>query len=185
MGDAARFTFIASDILFLRRCSGLFACDSPLRFMVDPLNACSLRPWQLRAIPLPARINVGIAQIMRSAYGVDFLEWFVGEARPHALSAWIEQAAWVALGQRQGGTVIDSAQIHLLSRLLCEVSPAVALHVVTPQRHRLPHFVAPPRHMDGQGPIALRSVVPGPCRSSAMRWERVRHALAARRFQRH
>lgn len=186
LSSAERLTIIDSDILFLRRCDGLFSWQAPMRFMADKINAYSLRPWQVFGSPLPARINVGITQFQRRAYDVDYLEWFVGQSQLHAISAWIEQTAWAMLAQQQGCVVIDEDQVQLTHPRIGIDTKAVALHFVTPQRGLLPRFIeANAQKANDEASVGISDHAPGACSPSAMAWERARHALLARVFARH
>jgi len=186
LSSAERLTIIDSDVLFLRRFSGLFSWQAPMRFMADDINAYSLRPWQVLKFPLPARLNAGITQFYRGAYDVEYLEWFVGQQQLHAIRGWIEQTAWAMLAQRQGCAVIDEDQVRLTHPRIGTDTKAVALHFVTPQRGLLPRFIEATEHqVKNELSVEIRDHLPGLCRPSVIAWERLRHALSAGVFSRH
>lgn len=177
LGSGPSFSLMDSDVLFVRRVSGLFSWDGPARFMSDRINAYSLRPWQALGFPLPARVNVGLIQLQRSAYDPAYLDWFVGQDRLHAIPVWIEQTAWAAQAQRTGCTVIDPRQMRLAGRGVEVTGELAALHVVTPERKHLPSLVARLPDWFAQAPVTFRSVDPGRCSALGMFCERLRHRL--------
>ncbi|HEV7405022.1 MAG TPA: hypothetical protein VGO11_18910 [Chthoniobacteraceae bacterium] len=96
-----------SDILFFRRCRGLFSWPDPetgALFMRDWQEAYALRPWHVlrhRACRLPSRLNCGLFFLRGGTYDLDLMEWLVARDYPvFQKLPWLEQTCWAVLAAR-------------------------------------------------------------------------------------
>ncbi len=180
-GESA-ITMIDSDILFVRPFSGLFAWAAEgirARFMQDTWHAYSVRPWRIGwAVALPSRINVGLVQLQRADYDLDFIDHFLGNEKNFALPHFVEQTAWAALGQRIGCTKVDPRQLMVMHAGLAVDEQLAGIHFVSPQRGRLPEYRDRLAGTIAQPAVVLRSVPAGRCSALAMFGERLKHKLA-------
>jgi len=167
-----------SDVLFLRRFTGLFEWsddDNSAIFMRDAQEAYSLRPWHIfpfGKIRVPGNINSGLIFYRTSEYDLDFVEWFLGRPelidvfrkRPH----WIEQTCWATLGWRAGCRVWNSTQLMIANPQMSGLSPdTVGIHFVAAYRGKLEEFKDRDDN-DGQDVVAIRSSKAGPVSVIAM-----------------
>jgi hypothetical protein len=181
LADEATITMIDSDILFIRPFSGLFAWEEEgarARFMQDIWHAYSVRPWRIGwAVALPSRVNVGLVQLRRADYDLDFIDHFLGNEKNFALPNFVEQTAWAALGQRIGCTKVDPRQLMVMHAGLEADHQLAGIHFVSPQRNRLPEYRDRLAGAIGQPAVQLRSVPAGRCSAMEMLGERLKHKL--------
>lgn len=152
--ESDELAYCDSDVFFLRPYKGLFAWPSAKTgavFMQDIQDAYALRPWHLYPIgpiQMPRRMNSGLIFFRRSAYDLEFIEWFLGEPRLRAVfekrAHWIEQTCWAALGWRAGCHLWSAGQFRIATQTMTGLSDeTVGVHFVAAARSKLNEFGAP------------------------------------------
>lgn len=176
--EGRSYRFVDSDILFLRR----FRWPSPsvpMMFMGDRAPSYSLRSWGRlwSRVPLPARVNSGVILAERGQIDLDFLEWFVSQARHRSILPMLEQTAWAALGMRVGCEVLDAEQVRVV-REGEDMNGMVAGHFTARSRHLLLEFVRRSEEADSSAPpVTLRTEPPGRCRAVDLAGYEVRRLI--------
>ena len=171
---ADEFRFLDSDILFLRPVSDVFSpvVGSDAIFMRDRESNYSLRSWQLAisgGLRLPRKVNSGIIRCRRSAYDLDFLNWFVSR-KIHCAIPWVvEQTAWAAMGFRAAGgcRVLDPERVRVVREHEDFGSLCIG-HFTARSRHLLPEFVARSKTETVQSiaPVSLATEPVEECRAT-------------------
>ena len=143
-GDIA---FCDSDILFFRPFQGLFQGSddkTSALFMQDYLEAYSVFPWHLltTGLRLPSKINSGLIWMRKSAYDLDFVEWFLSQRafRSKPLHK-MEQTCWAALGYRANCRIWNPSQVVLMRSDTMLTNTMVAGHFVKEVRYRMNQFL--------------------------------------------
>lgn len=147
MSSDVDIRYCDTDVLFLRRTSGLFerTRDDPAAvFMRDSNHAYSVRPWHLlgrEAMHLPRYVNSGLFVFRRDGFDLDFLEWLLSrksiqEIFSH-IASWAEQTCWAALGHRAGCGLWDKEWIAVVNENWSPTARTVAAHFVSSYRYRL------------------------------------------------
>jgi hypothetical protein len=153
-----------TDVLFLRRFSGLFPDGAGAAFMADHQNAYSVRSWHLlrhRRLRLPRHVNSGVIQFPTAAWDPDLLEWYLGRPEFGFAPVWVEQTAWALLGARAGCRLFDPEQIRIPEEGMRDSGETVALHFVGPVRSLLEDWAGQPM-ADGP-PVPIGRVPAGRC----------------------
>jgi hypothetical protein len=143
------FGYCDTDILFFKPFTELFQwpdSKTSALFMQDYIEAYSVFPWHLigsRKLRLPSKVNAGLMFIRKSAYDLDFVEWFIGQktfrSKPiHKM----EQTCWAALGYRINCRMWNPDQIVLMRPDTKLTKNMVAGHFVKEVRYRLKHFLS-------------------------------------------
>ncbi len=157
--------FCDSDVLFLRP----FHFPAPLEdntavFMQDAFEAFSLRPWHIKPLgklSVISRLNSGMIITSPSNLDLARIESFLGDPKMlplfKARSHWIEQTCWSILASQLSTYFFDSSQVYVASKHLDQVAAApdtksalVAIHFVSPHRHKLGEYVS--EETEGLGP---------------------------------
>ncbi len=105
------YAYTDADVLFFRPFTNIFQLPDPkvnALYLHDAWDNCySFRSWDLVRCPqikLPDRFNSGLMCFRRSAYDLDFIEWFLSnplhKGNPH--HGLPEQTAWAVLSKRVG-----------------------------------------------------------------------------------
>jgi hypothetical protein len=142
------FAYCDSDILFFRPFQNLFAWpnqETSAIFMQDYVDAYSMLPWELIGSGKPklvSKVNAGLSMIRKSAYDIDFIDWFLGQESFRHKVGWLEQSCWAALGHRIGCRQWNPQQIVLMRSWTQLTEQMVAGHFVKEVRYRLPEFKA-------------------------------------------
>ncbi|MBW4575425.1 MAG: hypothetical protein KME08_09095 [Aphanothece sp. CMT-3BRIN-NPC111] len=144
-GDIA---YCDSDILFLRPFEGMFRwpnAETSALFMRDYLEAYSVFPWHLIGVgklKLPSKVNAGLMFVRKSAYDLDFVEWFLSkkEFRSKPVHK-MEQTCWAALAYRIGCRLWNPQQVVLMRPDTALSDELVAGHFVKEIRYRLSQFI--------------------------------------------
>jgi hypothetical protein len=141
------FAYCDSDILFFRPFQNLFTWpdqETSAIFMQDYVNAYSMLPWELIGSDEPklvSKVNAGLSMIRKSAYDLDFIDWFLGQERFRHKVGWLEQSCWAALGHRIGCRQWNPRQVVLMRPWTQLTEQMVAGHFVKEVRHRMSEFV--------------------------------------------
>jgi hypothetical protein len=164
------FAYCDSDILFFRPFDGLFRFPHPdisAIFMRDYAEAYSMLPWALLGINKPklaSKVNAGLIFFRKSAYDLDFLDWFLGQEQFRYKVNWLEQTSWAALGHRAGCHQWNTEQIVLIRPWSYLTDRLVAGHFVGEVRHRLNEFhVLSEQTLDAGEPISVETFSPPDC----------------------
>lgn len=143
-----RLYYCDSDVLFVRRFTGIFAPPvekAQFTFMADSQHAYALRPWQLPPsgpVQIVGRVNTGLIVWQRPELDLDLLEWLFGRlhadrgfcSRPY----WAEQTSWAVLAARAETYLFDERRIVLARADMSRLSPdAIAIHFVSTHRDQL------------------------------------------------
>jgi hypothetical protein len=163
--------FCDTDILYLRRFSGLFRLPSGAGalFMSDRQNAYSVRSWHLltrRRLALPRHVNSGIVVYRTAAWDPDLLEWYLARPEHRFAPVWVEQTGWALLGWQAGCRLIDPAQVAIPEPGRPpreETGETVALHFVGPVRSLL-RLDDPPVSDETSPPVEIRTRPASRCR---------------------
>lgn len=135
-----------TDILFLKPFFNLF------RFPNEKVSAIFMRDFQeAYSIPisyllknhnfgLSSRVNAGLMFIRKTAYDLDFIEWFLKQTEFRMIMGWHEQTCWAALGHRLGSVSWNPKQITMIQTHTNDSNVMVAGHFATPFRKRLADF---------------------------------------------
>lgn len=166
----SNFAYCDSDILFFRPFKGLFSfpnSETSAIFMRDYTDAYSMLPWHLIGSDKPkliSKVNAGLIFFRKSAYDLDFIDWFLGHEQFRHKVNWLEQSCWAALGQRVGCRQWDTQQV-VLMRPGSRITPdLVAGHFVGEIRHRLGEFLAESEQLDhSDEPAVVKTFVPPNC----------------------
>ena len=143
------FAYCDTDILFFQPFDGMFQWPNSqvsAIFMQDYLEAYSVFPWHLLGgskLKLPSKVNAGLMFVRKSAYDLDFVEWFLGkkEFRSKPVHK-MEQTCWAALGYRMGCQLWNPEQIVLMRPDSVLTEQLVAGHFVKEVRYLLNKFYA-------------------------------------------
>ena len=130
-----------SDVLFMKPVSQFFSLPdsrTAALFMADGASSYSVRPWHLTGhdkISLPKKINTGLMVIQKSAYDLDFVEWFLSKGQGYRyVASWAEQTCYAALGKRIGYQLWDSSMVAVVNRPELLTQDLVAGHFVGTRR---------------------------------------------------
>jgi hypothetical protein len=141
------FAYCDSDILFFQPFDDLFQfpdAKTSALFMRDYVDAYSMLPWHLIGVNKPrlvSKVNAGLIFFRRSAYDLDFIDWFLGQEQFRHKVNWLEQTCWAALGHRVGCQQWNTDQIVLMRPWSQPTNSLVAGHFVGEIRHRMNEFL--------------------------------------------
>jgi hypothetical protein len=165
------FGYCDTDVLFFRPFQGLFQwpdAKTSAIFMQDYIEAYSVFPWHLigtKKLSLPSKVNAGLMFVRKSAYDLDFVEWFLGQrtfrSKPiHKM----EQTCWAALGYRIGCRLWNPDQIVLMRTDTTLTEGMVAGHFVKEVRHCLKNFLLiDDTNIRTSQPILVDTIPAGDC----------------------
>jgi hypothetical protein len=140
-------TYTDSDVLYLHPFHGIF-CDQPPEvgalFMQDRTEAYSIAPWAVLngKFKLWGRINSGVFYLRRSAYDLDFIEWFLSQKQFRSIHYFVEQTLFGALGSRTNCRIVAPNQVVYVESADSIAESASVAHFVGPSRHLLKEFVS-------------------------------------------
>lgn len=167
-GDIA---YCDTDVLFFRPFDGMFRwpnAETSALFMRDYLEAYSVFPWHLLGVnklALPSKVNAGLMFVRKSAYDLDFIEWFLSkkEFRSNPVHK-MEQTCWAALGHRIGCRLWNPQQVVLMRPESTLTEQLVAGHFVKEVRYRFKEFL-PQTECEAQEskPVILETVPAQEC----------------------
>lgn len=169
--SGGELAYCDTDVLFLRRFSGLFPDGAGAAFMADHQNAYSVRSWHLlrhRRLCLPQHVNSGVIHFPTAAWDPDLLEWYLGRPEFGFAPVWVEQTAWALLGARAGCRLFDPAQIRIPEPGRQDSGETVALHFVGPVRSLLAEWAGRPLKEDS--PVRIGRVPAGRCGAFDLAW---------------
>lgn len=163
LGADSQIFYCDSDILFLRPFAGLFRFPAPAAgalFMADLQNAFSARSWHLlryrSRLRLSSRVNAGLLAFRRERYDLELVEWYLSQPAFRFAPVWMEQTCWSLMGRQAGCWRIDPRQITMPYEGMEDLDP-IALHFVSPERHRLAAVLAEAPSRDGEPAEEIRS----------------------------
>jgi len=162
----AELAYCDTDVLFLRRFTGLFPEGTGAAFMADHQNAYSVRSWHLlrhRRLRLPRHVNSGVLHFPVAAWDPDLLEWYLGRPEFGFAPVWVEQTAWALLGAQAGCRLFDPARLQIPNKETKDDDGIAALHFVGPVRALLPEWAARIPADAGAPPLAIDRMEPGRC----------------------
>jgi hypothetical protein len=167
-GDIA---YCDTDVFFFQPFDGLFhwsEANTSAIFMKDYLEAYSIFPWHLlgaNKLKLPSKVNAGLMFVRKSAYDLDFIEWFLGKREYRSKPVHkMEQTCWAALGYRIGCRLWHPEQVVLMRPDTTLTKQLVAGHFVKEIRYRLDEFI-PQTQLDLQdaSPTTVKTISSEDC----------------------
>jgi hypothetical protein len=135
--------------------------------MQDYVDAYSMLPWHLLGSDKPklvSKVNAGLSFIRKTAYDLDFIEWFLGQEKFRHKVGWLEQTCWAALGYRIGCQLWNPEQVVLIRPWTQLSDQLVVGHFVKESRYRMGEFLATiheSRHHDPE--IEIDTFTPPDC----------------------
>lgn len=165
------FAYCDTDIMFFRPFDGLFRwsdTDTSAIFMMDYLEAYSVFPWHLigtNKLELPSKVNAGLMFIRKSAYDLDFVEWFLSKRSFRSKPVHkMEQTCWAALGYRIGCRLWNPEQVVLMRHDTLLNDQMVAGHFVKEVRYRLNEFLPQTKlNLEGTSSAILKTIPSEKC----------------------
>jgi len=164
------FAYCDSDILFLRPFQGMFCWpdeSTSAIFMRDYLDAYSMLPWHLLGTDKPkltSKVNAGLIFFRKSAYDLDFIEWFLAQEQFRYKVGWLEQTCWAALGHRVGCRQWNPEQVMLMRSDSSFTDNLVAGHFVKEVRYRFGEFLTlTDKQQLPSKPLTVETIVPPNC----------------------
>jgi hypothetical protein len=174
------YSYIDSDVLFLRRFNNPFCADSYASrsvFMRDRENSYCVRSWTCalnKQLRLPNRLNAGMIVFDRSMFDLEFVEWFLSIPASNAIPSMREQTTWAILGKRVECEMFDESQL----RVMRENEPdeeLLAGHFTAKTRALLPRYVARSEQSNLNAPPATFRTKPcGSCPPLQIAWYEIR-----------
>jgi hypothetical protein len=95
------------------------------------------RHWGPNRLRILEFVNAGFLYVGADAFDLDFIEWFLGQDTYRKYFWVIEQTAWAAIGGRVQPTYFDHTQVAFPTTGTRFGKDWVALHFISPLRHRL------------------------------------------------
>ena len=164
------FAYCDSDILFFRPFDRLFQfpnSETSALFMRDYVDAYSMLPWHLVGVNKPrlvSKLNAGLLFFRKSAYDLDFIDWFLGQEQFRHKVNWLEQTCWAALAHRVGCQQWNPEQVVLMRPWSQLTGSLVAGHFVGEVRHRLNEFLIKSQELAcADVPVDIQTFTPPDC----------------------
>lgn len=155
-----RINYSDSDIIAIRRCSGLFEAQAKNYFMDNSSSMISVH-WRnaslLGNVPVAASVNCGLLSVDKDLIDLELMEWALGLPRISNGSKFhLEQMMWSVLaGSRiQDVFLYNPEQVCFPDRTALERSSTAVLHFTQPNRRNIEKYGS--RQRDGYVEIGAR-----------------------------
>jgi hypothetical protein len=176
---SAELSYCDTDVLFLGPFRGLFHRRDggvPI-FLRDRQNAYCLRSWKYATssrLVAVRDLNSGIIRCSPARLDLELIEWYLQRFPGCLAHVWVEQTCWALLAARTESHAVLPEQI-ALADAAGATRPAVAVHLASPVRGLLPHYLALPP--SAVGPVEVATTPFRRCHAWDLARDELRRAL--------